>query len=121
MTKRKLTEKQELFLSVLFEEAEGDPLTAKKLAGYAPGVSTASVTESVSDEMIELTRKFITQSSTKAAYTMFNSLGSPNLLGLKERMAAAKDLLDRAGFVKTEKIEVTAAEPLFILPAKRES
>jgi hypothetical protein len=115
------TEKQQAFLDVLFEEAKGDPTEAKKLAGYSSKVSTSAITTSLSDEIIELTRKFITQSSTKAAYTMFDSLGSPNLLGLKERMAAAKDLLDRAGFVKTEKIEVTAAEPLFILPAKREN
>ena len=121
MTKRKLTELQQRFLAVLFEEAKGDPLVAKKLAGYSDTVATSTVTAPLADEIVELTRKFITQSSTKAAFTMFDSLGSPNLLGLKERMAAAKDLLDRAGFVKTEKIEVTAAEPLFILPAKRES
>ena len=36
-------------------------------------------------------------------------------------MAAAKDVLDRAGFTKTDKVEVSAAnEPLFILPAKED-
>jgi hypothetical protein len=34
-------------------------------------------------------------------------------------MLAAKDIMDRAGFVKTEKVEVTAKEAVFILPAKR--
>ena len=33
-------------------------------------------------------------------------------------MAAAKVLLDRAGFVKTEKVEVKSESPLFILPPK---
>jgi hypothetical protein len=33
-------------------------------------------------------------------------------------MAAAKDLLDRAGFVKTDKVEVKSDSPLFILPPK---
>ena len=46
MTKRVLTDKQELFLAVLFEEAEGDPLKAKKLAGYSDNVPTVSVTAS---------------------------------------------------------------------------
>ncbi len=120
MTKRELTEKQELFLAVLFEQAEGDPLKAKKLAGYSDNVPTSSVTSSLLDEIADLTRKFIAQSATKAAYTMFKILGSTtDLLGTKEKMLAAKDILDRAGHVKTEKIEVLTTEPVFILPAKR--
>jgi hypothetical protein len=120
MTKRALTEKQELFLAVLFEQAEGDPLMAKKLAGYSDNVSTSSITASLTDEIAELTRKFIAQSSTKAAYTMFKVMGDVDMLGAKEKMTAAKDLMDRAGFVKTEKVEVSAVEPVFILPAKKE-
>ncbi len=119
MTKRTLTEKQELFLAVLFEQAEGDPLKAKKLAGYSDNVPTSSVTASLTDEIAELTRKFIAQSSTKAAYTMFKVMGDVDMLGAKEKMTAAKDLMDRAGFVKTEKVEVSAVEPVFILPAKK--
>ena len=121
MAKRELTEKQQLFLDVLFEQAEGDPLLAKKLAGYSDNVSTSSVTASLVDEIAELTRKFIAQSSTKAAYTMFSVMGSKDMLGAKERMAAAKDLMDRAGFVKTEKVEIATTEPVFILPAKKSS
>lgn len=121
MPKRELTDKQQLFLDVLFEEAEGDPLKAKKLAGYSDNVPTSSVTTSLVDEIAELTRKFIAQSSTKAAYTMFKVMGATDMLGAKERMAAAKDLMDRAGFVKTEKVEIATTEPVFILPAKRSS
>ena len=36
----------------------------------------------------------------------------------KKLKGAAKDLLDRAGFVKTDKVEVKAESPLFILPEK---
>jgi hypothetical protein len=35
-------------------------------------------------------------------------------------MTAAKDILDRGGFVKTDKVEVSSTSPLFILPAKNE-
>lgn len=117
---RQLTEKQQLFLDVLFEEAEGDPAKAKKLAGYSENVATSSITASLADEIAELTRKFIAQSSTKAAYTMFKVMGDVDMLGAKEKMAAAKDIMDRAGFVKTEKVEVTAKDPVFILPPKSE-
>jgi hypothetical protein len=119
MAKRALTEKQELFLAVLFEEAEGDPIKAKKLAGYSDNVATSSVTASLEEEIYDLTRKFIAQSSTKAAYTMFKIMGDTDMLGAKEKMSAAKDLMDRAGFVKTEKVEVSTTEPVFILPAKK--
>lgn len=115
---RQLTDRQRKFLEVLFDEAKGDPVKAKKLAGYAEGVSTRQVVDAIEDEIVELTKKFIAQSSTKAAYTMFSIMADPTDLGVKEKMAAAKDILDRAGFTKTEKVEVKSAEPLFILPSK---
>jgi hypothetical protein len=115
---KQLTEKQQKFLDVLFEEAKGDPVQAKKLAGYADSVASTAVVNSLTDEIAELTKKFIAQSSTKAAYTMFSVMADPTDLGVKEKMLAAKDILDRAGFTKTDRVEVKATEPLFILPAK---
>tara|TARA_R110000851_G_scaffold105494_1_gene223909 strand:+ start:154 stop:522 length:369 start_codon:yes stop_codon:yes gene_type:complete len=115
---RNLTEKQQKFLDVLFEEAGGNLVTARKLAGYADGVSTKSIAESLAEEIADLTKKFISSSAVKAAYSMFEVMNSPTDLGNKEKMAAAKDVLDRSGFIKTEKVEVSAANPLFILPQK---
>jgi hypothetical protein len=117
---RQLTDKQQLFLAVLFEEAQGDPLQAKKLAGYSDNVATSLVTGPLEDEIADLTKKFIARSATKAAYAMSKVLQDPTAMGNKELMAAAKDLLDRGGFVKTDKIEVKAENPLFILPAKND-
>ena len=65
-----------------------------------------------------LTKKFIATRGPQAAWSMVNVLNNPTDLGNKEKMAAAKDLLDRAGFVKTEKVEVKSESPLFILPPK---
>ena len=45
-------------------------------------------------------------------------IDNPTDLGNKEKMIAAKDILDRGGFTKTDKVEVTSASPLFILPPK---
>ena len=113
---RNLTEKQQKFLDVLFEEAGGNLSTARKLAGYADGVSSKAIAESLSEEIADLTKKFISSSAVKAAYSMFEVMNNPTDLGNKEKMAAAKDVLDRSGFIKTEKVEVSAANPLFILP-----
>ena len=115
---RNLTEKQQKFLDVLFEEAGGNLVTARKLAGYADSVASTSIVNTLTDEIADVTKKFIAQSSTKAAYTMFSVMADPTDLGVKEKMLAAKDILDRAGFVKTDRVEVKTSEPLFILPAK---
>ena len=115
---RQLTEKQQKFLDVLFEEAKGNPVTAKKLAGYSENNSTSSITSSLQEEIADLTNKFIATRETKAAYSLAQVIDNPTDLGNKERMIAAKDILDRGGFTKTDKVEVTSASPLFILPPK---
>ena len=51
---------------------------------------------------------------------MFSVMKDPTDLGVKEKMLAAKDILDRAGFTKTDKVEVKTSETLFILPAKED-
>ena len=113
-----LTEKQQKFLDVLFEEAKGNPVTAKKLAGYSENNPTSAITASLQEEIADLTKKFIASTATKAAYSLSQVIDNPTDLGNKEKMIAAKDILDRGGFTKTDKVEVTSASPLFILPPK---
>lgn len=116
---KELTDKQKKFLSVLFEEAKGNVTEAKKLAGYSHNTATREVTESLEEEIQELTKKFIRNSATKAAYAMYNVLENPTDLGTKETIAAAKDLLDRSGHKPSDKLEVSAPNPIFILPEKK--
>lgn len=117
---RELTEMQQKFLDVLFEEAEGDALVAKKLAGYSDNVGTAQVLASVETEVEALTKKYLNRAAIKAAFAVGDIIKTPTQLGAKERLNASKEALDRAGFVKTEKIEVKAESPVFILPPKTE-
>tara|TARA_R100000544_G_C2221631_1_gene57934 strand:+ start:1043 stop:1408 length:366 start_codon:yes stop_codon:yes gene_type:complete len=115
---RNLTEKQEMFLGFLFGDARGNAMKAIKLSGYAEGTSSASILETLEAEIAERTKSLIATRGPQAAYSMLDVMENPTDLGNKEKMAAAKDLLDRAGFVKTEKVEVKAESPLFILPPK---
>ena len=117
---RELTEMQKKFLEVLFHEAEGDVLKAKKLAGYSDNVATSQVVKSMAKEIEEETRRFLSGKSAKAAWRMSKVLEDPTALGNKELMNAAKDIMDRAGLVKTEKVEIEAKSPVFILPAKND-
>ena len=115
---KNLTDQQQKFLEVLYEEAQGDIRTAMRIAGYSDNTTRASVTNALAEEIASATQKFIAESATKAVYSMYEVMTDPVKLGNKEKMAASKDLLDRAGFAKTEKVEVKAEEPVFILPAK---
>ena len=115
---RELTQKQRLFLDVLFDKAQGSIVQAKKLAGYSDGTSSSEVVRSLKDEINEATREYLARIAPKAAFSMANVLDDPTELGIKEKMVAAKDLLDRTGHAKTEKMEVTSSTGLFILPPK---
>ena len=115
---RELTQKQRLFLDVLFDKAQGSIVQAKILAGYSDGTSSSEVVRSLKDEINEATREYLARVAPKAAFSMANVLDDPTELGIKEKMVAAKDLLDRTGHAKTEKMEVTSSTGLFILPPK---
>ena len=114
-----MTPKQQAFIDALFtEECKGIPRKAMKVAGYSNTASTAQLLESIHEEIAEATKRFIATKGTRAAWAMSEVMDDPTERGNKEKMIAAKDLLDRAGFVKTDKVEVKAVSPLFILPEK---
>jgi|TARA_R100001460_G_scaffold105343_1_gene151861 hypothetical protein len=114
-----LTENQQKFLEVLFDEANGDVVTAKKLSGYSDSTATRSIVESLKDEIAEATRSYFARTAPKAAMAMTNALYDPTELGIRDKMSAAKDLLDRAGLGKVERVDVNSSGGgVFILPAK---
>ena len=115
---KQLTEKQSIFLNVLFDEAAGDVVAAKRLAGYSESTSTSDILKALKEELNVATTEYMARVAPRAAVAMGNALVDPTELGIKEKMIAAKDLLDRAGFVKTEKVNVESNGGLFVLPAK---
>lgn len=114
-----LTEKQSMFLEALFGPAKGSFVQAKKMAGYADTVATSQVVEPLREEISIRTRNFISENGPKAVWAMVDIMDNPTDLGNKEKMAVAKDFLDRGGFKATDKVEVSSASPLFILPEKK--
>ena len=116
---RQLTENQQRFLEVLFDEAGGDVVAAKKLAGYSESSSTAAIVESLKDEIADKTRTYFARTAPKAAMAMVGALYDPTELGIRDKMAAAKELLDRTGLVKTEKMQVEAKGGVMLMPAKQ--
>jgi len=115
---KNLTENQVKFLEVLFDEAGGDVVKAKKLAGYSENTPTRLIVDALKDEIFDATKTYMSRIGPKAAVAFGQALVDPTELGVKEKMQAAKEVLDRAGIVKTERVEVQSSGGLFILPPK---
>ena len=100
--KKGLTDTQEKFLDALFGEAKGNPKKAGELAGYSDH-SYPKVVRSLKSEIVSRAEGYL---ATHAAI----------------RLEAAKQILDRIGIAKKEKIDISmkAVHGLFILPAKEE-
>ena len=115
---RQLNERQQKFLDVLFEEAGGDVVAAKKLAGYAESSSTTEIVRGLKEEILEATQMYMARNAPKAALAMAGALYDPTELGIRDKMAAAKELLDRTGLIKTEKVQVEASGGVMLMPPK---
>ena len=118
---KNLTEKQAAFLAALFDEAAGDVVKAKLIAGYAESTSTTDIVKGLREEVLEATQLFMARNAPKAAMAIVSGITDPTELGIKEKMTAAKELLDRSGLVKTEKLQVESSGGIMLLPAKNDS
>ena len=116
---RQLTEQQQKFLDVLFDEAAGNVAHAKKLAGYSDTTSTTQVVNSLKEEILDATHMYMSRNAPRAAVAMVGALMDPTELGIRDKMQAAKELLDRTGLVKTEKMQVEAKGGVMLMPPKQ--
>ena len=117
--KRELTERQQKFIEVLFDQANGDPVQAKLLAGYSEHSSTSSIVATMKDEIMEATQMYMSRNAPKAAVAMVRGVDDSTQLGIRDRLSAAKELLDRVGLTKTEKVHVEATGGVMLLPPKK--
>jgi len=119
---KELTEQQEKFLEALFGEAKGNPKQAGEIAGYSPS-SYPKVIKALKDEILERAEYSLAFNSAKAVKGLITALDDDGTTpGANIRMEAAKQILDRVGLVKREKVDVNAkvAHGIFILPPKDE-
>ena len=120
MKDRTLTSKQQKFLDCLFGEAEGDPRVAVEMAGYT-ATSFVMLLETLHDEIVQRAEKFIALHAPAAAMGLTGILlGTDSKPNTNARMEAARQVLDRAGIVKKDKIDihVESDKGIFIFPAK---
>ena len=117
---RELSTQQKTFIDFLFGEANGNPKKAGELAGYSEH-SYPKVIKSLKDEIIERAEYSLALHSAKAVKGLVDALDEDGMTpGANIRMEAAKQILDRVGLVKREKVDINAqvAHGIFILPPK---
>ena len=116
---RQLTEKQQKFMDVLFAEANGSISNAKIIARYSPKSSNQDIIKTLKDEILEATQIYMASNAPRAAMAMVGGIDDPTELGIREKLNAAKELLDRSGLVKTEKMQVEASGGVMLMPPKK--
>ena len=118
--KKSLTDSQEKFLDALFGEAKGNPKKAGELAGYSEN-SYPKVLRNLKSEIVSRAETYLANYSARAATKMVDMLDEDGTTPHASiRMEAAKQILDRVGLAKKEKLDVNvkAKHGLFILPPK---
>ena len=103
---------------MLFDNANGDINEAKRMAGYSTSTSSSDIISSLKDEIMEKTQEFMAGNAPRAAVALVSGIMEPTELGIKEKMVAAKEILDRVGLVKTEKLQVESSGGVMLLPPK---
>ena len=116
---RKLTERQQKFIDALFADANGNIKDAKIIAGYSPNTNNNEIITSLKDEILDATQTYMAGNAPKAAVAMVAGIDDPTQLGIRDKMSAAKELLDRTGLIKTEKVQVEAAGGVMLMPTKK--
>lgn len=118
---RELTEKQQAFLDLLFNEAGGDTKLAAEMAGYNP-YAWSKVVASLREEILERAEYHLALKAAKAVNTIGNAMDRDESVtpGINTRVAAAKEVLDRVGLAKKDRLQIenTGGNAIFILPAK---
>jgi phage terminase small subunit len=116
---RQLTDQQQQFLSLLFEN--GGNVTAAALdAGYSRG-SVGWLKDTLAEEIVDRTKSLLATNALKAATRLVNTIDNPlPERGDELRFRAAESLLNRVGLAKQETINhnVQAVHGVVLLPPK---
>lgn len=117
-----LTEKENAFLDALFsKESNGDYRAAMDVAGYSKNEYPARLMRRLKEDIIERAEMVLAANAPKAVLSMTGILDDPSALGNRERLATSKEILDRVGLVRTEKVEHKGvASAVVLLPPLKE-
>jgi hypothetical protein len=67
------------------------------LQAIPKATSTSDIVKGIKDELMEATQLYMARNAPKAAMAMVGGLFDPTQLGIRDKLSAAKELLDRTG------------------------
>ena len=116
----KFSDMQQKAFKYLFDPSiKGDLEKAKVAAGYSKDSDTHEIFNPMKDLIIEASKDFLMHNTMKAAQNLVSIVEKPGELGNNIRLKAIEQLLDRAGLVKTERVEHTGTvQAVIVLPPK---
>lgn len=117
--KRKLTEKQQLFLDNIIE-TKGNLKLSAELAGYSG--NHYQVIRSLKEEIVDLASNVLAREAPSAAFKLVEVMSSNTALPQANvKLQAAQTILDRVGLGKQERMQVdhNVSGGIFILPEKQ--
>jgi hypothetical protein len=114
-----LTEREQYFLDVLFEEAGGDFEYAMKLAGYPKNYPVAKIRRQFSKQIKQLTKDYLVSKTPKAAIEMVKVFQDPSRVGTQNIIKVAQDILDRGDVNKEEAKYEMPENVIILLPPKK--
>ena len=117
-----LTDKQEKFLELIFTPLYmNDYKGAAIEAGYSVNSSVWQIVDGLKEKILERVELELALSSPAAAKKIIEVLHNGETKGAKSILDAASTILDRAGLVKKDKMEVEhkGASGVFIMPSKK--
>ena len=121
METKDLTEKEQAFLDFLFDGEEiRSPIEAKRLAGYPADYPVTKIVNNVQKQLLERCDNYLALHAPNGVVGLIQLLNEPETPGMKLKLQTIIEILDRAGVVKKEKVEVAQQAPsfMFILPQK---
>lgn len=127
MTKTDLTEQQEKFLDALFSlNKETYPTQASrlreaaKIAGYSENTNPYNILKGMKTEIISKVEEYLAINAPQAVINLMELMDDPTMPGGKQLLDTIVQVLDRAGIVKKDKIEVESNAPthVIIMPSK---
>jgi hypothetical protein len=116
-----LTQQEQMFIDLLFDGQQmRHPDEAKQMAGYPANYPVLSIIKKVKDELINKYNDYLALYAPKGLAALMDVLANSETPGAKVKLAAAMELLDRAGVNKKQNNEQITQQPNFIfyLPNK---
>lgn len=113
-----LTERENYFLDILFDECSGDVAYAMKQAGYHKSVSPSHVAKKLGSEIVKRSKEYLQAQTGAASIALVRLTREGDTPGAANRIKAIESVLNRGGVNKEEERIEVKDNIMIMLPPK---